>query len=59
MHMAGMRLTNSSLRERFGLKESESGNLSRLVKDAIDEGLVKPYNPDSGRKHMSYVPYWC
>ena len=59
MHMAGQRMTNSSLRQRFGLKENDAGNLSRLVKDAVGEGLVKPYNPESSRKYMSYVPYWC
>lgn len=58
-HMISERLTNSSLRKRFGLKDSDSANLSRLVKDAVAAGYIKPHDPSAGRKFMSYVPFWA
>ena len=57
--MISERLTNSSLRKRFGLKDSDSANLSRLVKDAVAAGYIKPHDPSAGRKFMSYVPFWA
>lgn len=58
-HMISERLTNSSLRKRFGLKDSDSANLSRLVKDAVAAGYIKPHDPSAGWKFMSYVPFWA
>ena len=36
----GETLTNSSLRNRFGLKESSSGSVSRLIKEEIGRAHV-------------------
>ena len=36
----GEQLTNTSLRKRFGLKDSSSGSISRLIKDAVDENSL-------------------
>ena len=58
-YMISERLTNASLRRRFGLKDSDAANLSRIVKDAVEAGLIKPYDPLAGRKFMSYVPFWA
>lgn len=58
-YMISERLTNSSLRVRFALKDSDAANLSRLVKEAVAEGLIKPFDPAAGRKFMTYVPYWA
>ena len=38
----GEQLTNSSLRERFGLKDSSAGSISRLIKEAVSMKLIKP-----------------
>ena len=38
-HVQGEYLTNSSLRRRFGLKDSSSGSISRLIKDTVELGL--------------------
>ncbi len=52
-------MTNSSLRQRFGLDEKNSSHMSRLIKDAVDAGKVKPKDPDTAPKHMKYVPFWA
>lgn len=55
----GEQLTNSSLRNRFGLKESASGNVSRLIKDAVDAKLIKPLDPETAPRYMKYIPIWA
>jgi len=57
-YIQGEKLTNSSLRERFGLKESSSGSISRLIRDAVDLHLIKPFDPDTAPRYMSYIPNW-
>lgn len=52
-------LTNASLRMRFGLKESSSGSISRLIKDAMDEKLIKPLDPTTAPRYMRYIPIWA
>lgn len=59
MHVQGEHLTNSSLRKRFGLKESSSGNISRLIKEAVDKGLLKPLDPNTAPRYMKYLPIWA
>lgn len=55
----GEQLTNSSLRNRFGLKESSSGSISRLIKEAVAMGLIKPLDPTTAPRYMKYIPCWA
>lgn len=52
-------MTNSSLRLRFGISEANMAKVSRLINDAIKDGLIKPQDPNQGRKYASYVPFWA
>jgi ATP-dependent DNA helicase RecG len=53
-------MTNSSLRERFSIKEENYSMASRIIKDTLDVGLVKPYDPENtSKKHAKYVPFWA
>lgn len=54
----GDALTNASLRERFGLKVTSSGQISRLIKDAVTKGLLKPLDPNTAPRYMRYIPRW-
>ena len=58
-HVQGENLTNSSLRARFGVKDSSAGSISRLIKDAVEIGLIKPLDPDTAPRYMKYVPIWA
>ena len=55
----GEYLTNSSLRDRFGLKETSSGTVSRLIKEAVKANLIKPLDPDTAPRYMKYIPAWA
>jgi ATP-dependent DNA helicase RecG len=52
-------MTNSSLRERFGIEQQNSATASRIIRDTLKEGLIKPYDPDQSRKHARYLPDWA
>ena len=51
-------LTNSSLRARFGIKKRNSAKASRLIREAIDAGAIRPHDPNAAPKLMKYVPFW-
>lgn len=54
----GDALTNSSLRERFGLKDSSAGQISRLIKEAVSKEYLKPLDPNTAPRYMRYIPLW-
>ena len=58
-HVQGEQLTNSSLRARFGLKDSSAGTASRLIKDAVEMKLIKPLDPTTAPRYMKYLPFWA
>jgi predicted HTH transcriptional regulator len=55
----GKHLSNTSLRERLDLPESSKAMTSRLIKKAVEKGLIKRFDKDAGSKNISYVPYWA
>lgn len=52
-------LTNTSLRERFGIAQKNNAMVSRIIRNGIEENLIKAYNEDTAPKYMKYVPYWA
>jgi len=58
-HVTGKRVTNASVRERFGITAHNSAKASRLIKEAVEAGLVVPRDPDAAKKLMEYVPVWA
>lgn len=59
MYVQGEVLTNKSLRDRFGVKETSAGSISRLIKESVREKLIKPIDPDTARRYMKYIPIWA
>ena len=58
-HVQSEQLTNSSLRERFGVKESSAASISRLIKEAVEKGIIKPLDSTTAPRYMKYVPIWA
>lgn len=52
------RINNASVRERFRLNKNESNKVSKAIMHAVDSGKIKPYNPEQGKKFVTYIPYW-
>ncbi|WP_170003229.1 ATP-binding protein [Pseudopontixanthobacter vadosimaris] len=56
-YVSGERMTNSSLRERFGIAEHNASQASAVIRMAQDEGQIRPADPDHPR--AGYVPHWA
>ena len=52
-------VTNTSVRERFGLPDNRAQTASRFIRDAVTAGRITPYDPTVGSKAMRYVPFWA
>ena len=52
-------MTNTSLRERFGIDTKNSATASRLIKEALNAGVVRLSDPDAPPKIRRYLPHWA
>lgn len=52
-------MNNSSLRKRFGVDEKNSSSISRLLKEAVSEKLIRSVDPNTAPRYQRYVPYWA
>ena len=52
-------LTNSSIRARFGIAAQNSATASRIIKDAVEAGVIVAYDAAANPKVMKYVPAWA
>ena len=59
-HVMSERMTNQSLRERFGLTEGQSATASQIINATIEAGLIKPDEAVGGsKKYARYLPNWA
>jgi predicted HTH transcriptional regulator len=52
-------MTNTSLRERFGIEAHNSAIASRIIKETLETKLIRSYDESASRKFMKYVPFWA
>ena len=52
-------LTNTSVRERFGIEPVNKAAASRLIREALDAGVIQLVNEGVGDKLRAYVPKWA
>jgi ATP-dependent DNA helicase RecG len=52
-------MTNTSVRERFGIQPQNSAYASRLIREAVEDGLIVPYDASAAPKKMRYIPSWA
>ena len=58
-YVSNERMTNTTLRRRFGIEEHNYSISSRIIADTIAAGLIKPHDRAStSRKLARYLPYW-
>ncbi len=52
-------MTNTSVRQRFGIDERNYPMASRIIAETLKAGLIKPADPGSKSKRLArYVPFW-
>ncbi len=52
-------MTNTSVRERFGIAEKNAATASRLLNEAVDAGVIVVQDLEVGTRVRSYLPYWA
>ncbi len=52
-------MTNSTLRERFGIDSKNSAMASRIIKDALLAQKIRIYDKTVGSKAKKYLPGWA
>lgn len=52
-------INNSDMREVFDLPEKDKAKVSRIIKDTLNAGLIKPLDPDTAPRYMRYIPVWA
>jgi len=59
-YVSNEKMTNQSLRKRFKIDDHNYSIASRIIRDAIEVGLVKDDDPSNkSRKYASYIPFWA
>ncbi len=59
-YVSGEKMTNQSLRERFNLGGAKTDQMSRIIREAVNAGQIKPDDPENASKRYSkYVPFWA
>ena len=56
-YVSGDRMTNATLRERFGIAEHNASQASGVIRLALDANLIRGADPEHPR--AGYVPYWA
>jgi len=53
-------MTNQSLRERFKIDSKNYPMVSKVIKDAVKNGMIKEFDPENkARRYTKYVPFWA
>jgi ATP-dependent DNA helicase RecG len=58
-HVTHERVTNTSIRERFGIDVKNMSRASRLIREAVEDGFIVPRDPAAAPKTRDYVPWWA
>jgi len=51
-------MTNATLRERLGIEERNYPMVSKVIKDTLEAGLIKPADPANKSTKKKYIPRW-
>lgn len=59
-YVSNEKMTNQTLRNRFKIENHNYSVASRIIRDALEAGVIKEDDPESkSRKYASYIPFWA
>lgn len=59
-YVSNEKMTNQSLRERFKIEDRNYSIASRIIREALVDGVIKEDDPENkSRKYASYIPFWA
>lgn len=56
-YMSGQKMTNATLRERFGIEPQNAAQASAVIRQALQAELIRAADPAYPRS--GYVPFWA
>ena len=56
-YVSGERMTNSTLRERFGISQQNAAQASAVIRHTLAADLIRPADPEHPR--TGYIPFWA
>ncbi len=60
LYVSNQRMSNQTLRERFGFDESKNVLVSQVISAAKEAGLIKAdYSASSSTRYARYLPFWA
>jgi ATP-dependent DNA helicase RecG len=60
VYVSNQRMSNQSLRERFGLIESKAATVSLVMGAAKESGLIEPDESETtSTRYARYLPFWA
>lgn len=58
-HVTNQPMNNAPIRGRFGISQRNSAQASRLLKEALYEGVIAIRDPEGGTRNRTYLPFWA
>ncbi|HEU5340218.1 ATP-binding protein [Edaphobacter sp.] len=52
-------MTNASVRARFAIEDRNTATASRLIREAVEAGVIFPHDSSAAPKLMRYIPSWA
>lgn len=56
-YLAGHKMTNATLRDRFGLGSTNAAAVSRIIREALEANVIRVADPKAPKS--GYVPVWA
>jgi predicted HTH transcriptional regulator len=56
-YVSGQKMTNSTLRERFGISTQNAAQASAVIRHTLAKGLIRSSDPEHPR--TGYIPFWA
>ena len=53
-------MTNQTLRERFNVDEKNYPMISKIIKETIENGMIKEFDTENkAKRYTKYIPFWA
>lgn len=59
MYLQGESINNNSIRSLFEVDVKSKYKISRIIKDCLNMGLIKPVDENTAPRYMKYIPFWA
>ena len=58
-YVNGEAITNNNIRNLFDIDSADKYKASRIIKESLEAGVIKPIQPNMAPRHRKYIPIWA